>query len=78
MNKLFTEDNFSSRRTTGHNLYDPESLLTGEEIEHGLGYEDKRVWGSEQDYIDACEGRVPVEDVPRIAPRMREGGGDPS
>jgi hypothetical protein len=69
---LFQEDNFSSRRTTGCNMYDPESLLTGKEIENGLGYADKRDYSAWPGlYTDIVEGRVKASDVPLIAPRTR-------
>jgi len=32
---LFEQDNFAPRRTTGNNLYDPESLITGAELARG-------------------------------------------
>ena len=68
---LFAEDNFASRRTTGHNLYDPESLLTGAEIEAGLGYKDPRVWPSYVTYIKACNGEFTSEQIASIAPRQK-------
>ena len=34
----FEKDNFASRRTTGNNMYDPESLITGAELAAGLTY----------------------------------------
>ena len=33
---LFDKDNFTLRRTTGHNMHDPESFITGRELEQGL------------------------------------------
>ncbi len=67
---LFSLDNFASRRTTGHNLYDPDSLLTGAEVKAGLGYRDPRVWVSYEAYVDACEGRLGVNDIEALGPRQ--------
>lgn len=72
INSKFERDNFTSRRTTGHNLFDPESLLTGDEIARGLGYGDKRVWPDQETYERACAGLIPSKDIPAIAPRVRE------
>lgn len=66
---LFVTDNFTSRRTTGNNLYDPESLLTGAEIERGLDYSTPRIWSSYEVYKDACEGKFTPEVIAEIAPR---------
>ncbi len=69
---LFSQDNFANRRTTGHNLYDPESLLTGAEIEQGLDYTNShRVWSSYETYKDACNGEFTPELIAEIAPRKR-------
>jgi hypothetical protein len=68
---LFTEDNFAARRTTGNNLFDPESLLTGKEEAEGLTYLDKRVYPSQEIYEKICAGEIPVSDVPNLAPRRR-------
>ena len=66
---LFGSDNFSGRRTTGHNLYDPESLLSGEEQLQGLGYDNPRVWPNYSLYLDACNGFLTAEEILVIAPR---------
>ncbi len=66
---LFSEDNFASRRTTGHNLYDPESLLSGAEIAVGLGYDNPRVWPNYSTYVEACEGYLTAEEILTLAPR---------
>lgn len=69
---LFDGDNFTSRRTTGHNLYDPESLLTGAEAYAGCDYGNSfRNWSSEDVYLSACEGKIPVDEIPDVAPRER-------
>ncbi len=68
---IFEEDNFKSRRTTGHNLLDPEGLLSGAEIEAGLGYNTPRVWPDYYTYLDACEGLITTEEILAIAPRKK-------
>ncbi len=66
---VFADDNFASRRTTGHNGYDPESLITGAEVAAGLTYYNPRVWPSIHDYLDAVEGYIDVNEVIALAPR---------
>lgn len=67
----FEKDNFSSRRTTGHNLYDPESLLTGAEVAAGFTFDNShRDWPTEEAYDDAVAGRIGVESIPHVAPRV--------
>lgn len=68
----FERDNFTSRRTTGNNMYDPESLLTGAEIEAGLGYGDLRQWPNQDTYDLAVHGLLPVDAIPTIAPRTKQ------
>ena len=68
---LFEKDNFKSRRTTGHNMLDPESLITGAEIEAGFTYANSaRDWLSPIDYYRACHGRIPVDQILILAPRI--------
>jgi hypothetical protein len=67
--KYFGRDNFKWRRSTGHNAYDPESLLTGAEIAAGKDYDNPRRYASQQDYDDMVSGRIPVELIPVLAPR---------
>jgi hypothetical protein len=56
---LFAQDNFTSRRTTGHNIYDPESLITGAEVAEGLSYDNShREWMAEHMYLEACSGEM--------------------
>jgi hypothetical protein len=69
---LFTADNFSKRRTTEHNLYDPESLLTGAEMARGLDYDCPRLFIDEETYINCCTGKIPVDAIPEVAPRVRK------
>jgi hypothetical protein len=69
---LFTNDNFTSRRTTGCNLYDPESLLTGFEIGAGLNYlNSARTWRNEEHYHLACSGALSIDQILTTAPRAR-------
>lgn len=71
----FEKDNFATRRTGGAdsygNAYDPESLLTGAESDAGLTFGDKRLWPSQRLYDDAVAGRIAVDDIPAIAPRIQ-------
>lgn len=56
---LFDADNFTMRRTTGHNMHDPESLISGAEIAKGLTYTNsKRLWLSETHYLAAVTGLI--------------------
>lgn len=70
----FEKDNFTSRRTTGHNLYDPESLITGYEADAGFTYENsERAWPNENVRQLALSGDIDVNTVLRIAPRVFKG-----
>lgn len=74
---LFTQDNFASRRTTGNNMYDPESLITGAEVAVGFTYKNSvRNYPDEETYLKIVHGEVPVSDVPTLAPRMFRPEGD--
>jgi hypothetical protein len=67
----FENDNFTSRRTTGHNMFDPESLMSGEEEARGMTYTNsRRVWPSADVELDAIEGRIDTDEVLRVAPRQ--------
>ena len=67
----FTTDNFTSRRTTGHNMYDPECLITGAEIDAGFTYTNSaRDWQSEVDYYLACVGYLTPIQILSHAPRV--------
>jgi hypothetical protein len=68
---LFDNDNFTLRRTTGHNMYDPESLITGAEIDSGMTYTNSaRNWSSEKDYLAAVAGEMSVDSILVLAPRV--------
>ncbi len=52
------------------NPYDPESLLTGEEIRQGLGHMDQREWPDLATYRRAVEGDLTIVEIAELAPRM--------
>ena len=81
---LFEKDNFTSRRTTGNNMFDPESLLTEGESRQGYEYDNsKRDWPESGNFNDpvtrvlrnrvyeaVADGLIPANLVPSIAPRV--------
>ncbi len=68
---LFVKDNFTSRRTTGHNLHDPESFITGAEIAAGFTYTNStREWDDQAHYLNACLGNLTCDEITRTAPRV--------
>ncbi len=73
----FEGDNFSQRRASQSGAgvaYDPESLLTGEEIAAGLDYDCPRVWQNHATKQAAQTGEIPTRLIPSIAPRRKVGG----
>ena len=67
----FEQDNFDSRRTTGHNMFDPESLITGYELAHGFTYANShRDYPGQHTYDAIVAGDVPMALVPLVAPRV--------
>lgn len=67
----FEQDNFDSRRTTGHNMFDPESLITGYELAHGFTYANShRDYPGQHTYDAIVAGDVPAHIVPLVAPRV--------
>lgn len=67
---LFQKDNFTLRRTTGHNMYDPESLISGAEIDAGMTYMNSaRDWKNLEDYIAAVSGQWTTDEILARAPR---------
>jgi len=67
----FGKDNFTSRRTTGNNMFDPEALITEGESAAGFTYDNShRDWASEDVYYAAVHGTIPADGVPAIAPRV--------
>ena len=69
---LFENDNFTSRRTTGHNLFNPEAFITGQELASGLTFANsQRNWTSQGMYEAACRGYLSLEDILRYAPRVK-------
>jgi len=49
--------------------YDPESLLTGEEVAAGAGYENPRQYPNQAIAEAAYEGRLTPEEIAKYAPR---------
>ena len=67
----FASDNFTSRRTTGHNMLDPEALITGAELAAGFTYTNShRHFDSQSLYDAVVSGDIPSTEVPRFAPRV--------
>lgn len=69
INDHFTADNYVARHTSGHNALDPNSLLTGAEIQAGFGYENPRRFADQHTYDVICSGNVSSVLIPLIAPR---------
>jgi hypothetical protein len=68
----FAQDNFTTRRTTGHNMLDPESVITGRELAKGLDYRNsKRLYASIEQYNAAVDGSLSVEQIEVLCPRVR-------
>jgi hypothetical protein len=60
-----------SRSTPRLNTFDPESLLSGEEIARGCSYTNsRRRWSNLEQYEKACSGEFTGEHILRIAPRV--------
>lgn len=75
----FTQDNFTQRRASQAGAgvaYDPESLLTGEEIEQGLDYDAPRAWSTglyptaNRKLHDAQMGLIPTSEIPYWGQRV--------
>lgn len=67
----FETDNFTTRRTTGHNMLDPESLITGDELARGFTYQNShRDYPGQATYDAIVSGDVSVTLVPLVAPRV--------
>jgi len=72
----FETDLFSVRRNNSGsgNPYDPESLLTGEEVSQGLTYNNSsRVWHNVAARDMAELGHLPTDAILGCAPRARKG-----
>lgn len=72
---FFEKDRFETRRANfgSGNPYDPESLLTGEEMALGLDYDCPREWSSQGVYDRAVRGEYSPVVVALIAPRKKKG-----
>ena len=67
----FNRDNFTSRRTTGHNMYDPECLMSGAEDRAGYTYTNSaRDWDNEAHYLRAVLQEITPEEILFEAPRV--------
>ena len=68
---MFGRDNFTTRRTTGHNWYDPECLITGAEIAQGFTARNStRDYLSEAHYHACVAQELTPEVIARTAPRV--------
>ena len=66
----FDQDNFSTRRTTGHNMLDPESIISGAELAAGFTYNNShRVFRDQAQYDAVVSGQIPAYELPNVAPR---------
>ncbi len=75
----FASDNFTTRRTTGHNMLDPEALITGAEIAAGFTYTNShRHFDSQSLYDAVVSGDIPADQVPLRAPRVLNAGVKPA
>lgn len=67
---FFEKDNFTARRTTGHNMFDPESFITGAELEHGFTYSNSaRTYPSFEAYVEAVTGVFTPAEIETKFPR---------
>lgn len=68
--ETFAKDNFTSRRTTGHNLFDPDSLLSGAEESQGLTYgNSSRKFPDVETREAVIRGEVSQADILQLYPR---------
>ena len=68
---LFSADNYKLRHSTGHNMYDPESLIAEREAAEGLTYANShREWYNEATYHKACSGELSPEQIMYLGPRV--------
>jgi hypothetical protein len=72
---FFDEDLFSLRHSgtafAAGNPYDPESLISGAEVEQGFTYSNsRREWADETAYQRAVRGDMPTAEILATAPRQ--------
>ena len=68
----FDHDNFASRRTTGNNMYDPESTITGAELAAGMTYSNsRRAFPGVEWYLDVVHSVAPMDLALEFFPRVR-------
>lgn len=73
---FFDTDNYDLRHSTGHNMLDPESVITGSEIGQGMTYANsKRQYPDIETYVKAASGDLSADELQKIAPRVRVDGG---
>lgn len=67
----FEQDNFTTRRTTGHNMLDPESFITGAELAQGFTFTNShRSFDSQALYDMVVAGDISTDLIPLFAPRV--------
>lgn len=67
----FVADNYSVRHTTGHNMFDPDSFITGEELDLGLTYSNSaRAFPDFKAYHDAVTGAYTPKEIAEFFPRV--------
>jgi intein/homing endonuclease/GGDEF domain-containing protein len=72
---FFATDNYDLRHATGHNMLDPESVITGREISHGMTYANsQRQYPDIETYVKAASGTLGAGELQKIAPRVRVDG----
>jgi hypothetical protein len=50
--------------------YDPESLITGAEVEAGATYKDARQWPDQHTAERAYSGQLTPDEIAKLAPRL--------
>jgi hypothetical protein len=76
----FSQDNFSTRRNnspSAGNGFDPESLITGAEVNAGFSYTNShRAYPDQATYDALVAGDIPASRVAEVAPRVLNQPGD--
>lgn len=69
---FFASDNYDLRHATGHNMLDPESVITGNEISQGMSYANsRRQYPDIETYVKAASGDLGAGELSKTAPRVR-------
>ena len=75
---FFATDNYDLRHATGHNMLDPESVISGAEISKGMTYANsRRQYPDIETYVKAASGDLSAGELQRVAPRVRIDGPEP-